>query len=223
MGRGVARICRSLVLLGSLWLLPPAGTAQPSEQTSADYRHQLVPTPYGWPRRRHWCVWVEPASAEGPSARWDQAWSQAVETALASWADLVSISRAGHPEQAQVRLLRRRPPLQRGRASHGRAELELVPRQRGSTSWLEPRVQVSISPGQRAEAIQATALHELGHAFGMWGHSDESADAMAAVPGPTPILRLTARDKATFLWLQHQPGLQGDDGAAGLDGAPCGA
>jgi predicted Zn-dependent protease len=70
---------------------------------------------------------------------------------------------------------------------------------------VEPRVRVLISPGQRREAIQATALHELGHAFGLWGHSDDPADAMAVSPGSQPILRLSARDRATVRWLYGQP------------------
>jgi hypothetical protein len=31
---------------------------------------------------------------------------------------------------------------------------------------------------------------------------------MAAVPGAMPVLELSARDRATFLWLQQQPGLE---------------
>ena len=50
-------------------------------------------------------------------------------------------------------------------------------------------------------------LHELGHAFGLWGHSDQAGDALAAVPGSQPVLELSARDRATLLWLQAQPGL----------------
>jgi predicted Zn-dependent protease len=66
-------------------------------------------------------------------------------------------------------------------------------------------VRVLISPDQRLEALQATALHELGHAFGLWGHSDQSDDAMAATPGRQPILRLSPRDRATVRWLYGQP------------------
>lgn len=180
----------------------------PEPSAFADYRHRLSSTPLGWPTRPHWCVWVEPALEDGPAARWEQAWLQAVEAALATWADLVPITRVASPDQAQVRILRRRPPLRGGRASHGRAELALALVQRGQQQVeLEPQVQVSLSPGQRQEALQATALHELGHAFGLWGHSDDRRDAMAAVPGPVPVLQLSPRDRATFQWLQRQPGL----------------
>jgi predicted Zn-dependent protease len=70
---------------------------------------------------------------------------------------------------------------------------------------VEPRLRLLISPGQRREAIQAAALHELGHAFGLWGHSDDPAEAMAVSPGSQPILRMSGRDRATVRWLYGQP------------------
>ena len=79
--------------------------------------------------------------------------------------------------------------------------------QRQGTWQLEPNVTVLISPGQAQPAIQATALHELGHAFGLWGHSDQPGDAMAVSPGAQPILQLSNRDLRTLQWLQQQPGL----------------
>ena len=205
--------------LGSTLVPPPSDrpvpTAPQADPSGLDYRHRLQATTFGWPRRDHWCVWVEPAATEGPAARWDQAWLQAVDGALASWGAVLPISRVSSPDQAQVLVFRRRPPIRNGRASHGRAELELARVRRaapgapgGETQQLEPRVTVMVSPGQRPEAIEATALHELGHAFGLWGHSDNPADAMAAVPGAKPIRQLSPRDRATVLWLQQQPGLR---------------
>lgn len=209
-GPGPAEGCPAAAVLALIPPPPGVGAGQApaaSEPSAGDYRQQLRPTAHGWPRRDRWCVWVEPAQAEGPAARWDQAWLEAVEQALASWAELVPIERVNDPEQAQVRILRRRPHLRGGRASHGRAELQLAVMKRDGGRQLEPRVVVMISPGQRASAMQANALHELGHAFGLWGHSEAAGDAMAAVPGATPVLELSPRDRATFLWLQQQPGL----------------
>jgi predicted Zn-dependent protease len=70
---------------------------------------------------------------------------------------------------------------------------------------LEPSVEVLLSPGQRAEALRATAVHELGHGFGLWGHSPNAADALAATPGPVPVLHPSPGDRATLEWLQRQP------------------
>lgn len=145
----------------------------------------------------------------GPTGIWEQRWQQAVLAALATWQQHLPVTLVSNPAQAQVLVQRRRPPLQNRRASHGRALLQLLTVQRNGQWQLEPRVEVLISPGQAAQAIQATALHELGHAFGLWGHSDAATDVMHAIPGPRPLLELSPRDRATLRWLQQQPALPG--------------
>ncbi len=177
------------------------------------YADQLRPTPLGWPLRRHWCVWVEPpTSADGSAAaRRQQDWTDAVNAGLSAWSELLSLSRVSRPEQAQVRIWRRRPPLRRlangrSRASHGRAVLQLLLVERQQRWQAEPRVELLLDPGQAPRFMQATALHELGHAFGLWGHSDDPADAMAAVPGARAVLQLSPRDRATLQWLLRQDG-----------------
>ena len=187
--------------------------APPPVPNGQDYRHLLRPTPAGWPVVAHWCVWIEPASATDGTgeARRQSEWLGAVSAALQQWSNLVSISRVSSPELAQVRVWRRRPPLQRQadgrlRASHGRAVLTLVAALRQQQWWAEPRIDVLLSAGQAPLPLQATALHELGHAFGLWAHSDQPGDAMAARPGAKPVLQLSRRDQATLQWLQSQSG-----------------
>lgn len=205
------------------WSLP-TGADQPSADSSAtrvsansnsntatlrgDYSHRLAPTPAGWPTRPSWCVWIQPVSHDGPSALWDQRWRKAVTAALTTWQRQLPIQVVSQPEQAQVLVHRRRPPIANNRASHGRALLQLLAVERNSLWQLEPRVDVLISPGQAEPAMQATALHELGHAFGLWGHSDQPGDALAVSPGARPVLELSPRDRATLQWLQRQPGLR---------------
>ena len=184
---------------------PPADHApQTAPATAPGYASQLQPSRWGWVAQQQWCIWVEPSPT---TDRWAQRWQTAVNTALSTWGEQVRLVRVSNPEDAQLRLWRRRPPLQNGRASHGRALLQLqqVQRQGRNSSALEPLVEVLISPGQRQAAIQATALHELGHGFGLWGHSELSSDVMGAVPGPTPALELSERDQQTLQWLFEQP------------------
>lgn len=184
-------------------LLVPAGA--PAQQPALDYRHRLQTTPLGWPLQATWCVWVEPATDDAAARRWEEALS----LALREWEQVLPIERVADPERAQVRVWRRRPALAldgtgRPRASHGRAILHLVRVGGEPAAAVEPRVEVLISPGQRQVAIQATALHELGHAFGLWGHSEDPADGLAASPGARPILQLSRRDRATVRWLYRQ-------------------
>jgi len=185
----------------------PAAAAIATESTG-DYRHRLRSTPLGWARLDRWCVWVEPAASTGPAALWDGRWHRAVQAALATWALLVPITVVDDPAQAQIRVERRRPPLQeingRLRAIHGRSLLRLLRVQRHGQWRLEPQVLVLIGPGQAEAALQATALHELGHAVGLWGHSDRPGDALAAVPGGSPVLAPSDRDRRTLIWLSQQ-------------------
>jgi hypothetical protein len=187
----------------------PRSNPAPASVSPDDYRDRLLPSPAGWAYLPRWCVWIEPVTSTGPEGVWQQRWHQAVDAALRQWQQELPIQRVEQSERAQVRLLRRRPPLLREagrlRASHGRAQLTPMEVERQGVWRLEPHVDVLISPGQRPAALQATAFHELGHAFGLWGHSDNPRDAMAAVPGATPVLELTSRDRATLRWLYAQP------------------
>ena len=178
---------------------------KPSLQTPAgadDYRDQLQTTVAGWPRLSRWCVWIEPGARE-------RRWQPAIEAALSHWQGVLPIELVKDPEQAQVLVSHRRPPLLqldgRQRASHGRTTMKARYVNRAGLWRLEPSLLVMVASAQRQAGIQATAVHELGHAFGLWGHSPDQGDAMAAAPGAKPVQQLSPRDLATLNWLYQQP------------------
>ena len=171
------------------------------------YASSLATTSLGPPVLKHWCVWVQPAAAT-PVNRWDQRWLDQVSSALTTWGALVPLTLVDNPDQANVLIHRQRPARRQvagvWRASNGRTQLQVVDVQREGRRRLEPLVKVMVSPGLRAEALQATALHELGHAFGLWGHSSVPTDVLAISQGERPVLVPSQRDRLTLAWVMQQ-------------------
>ncbi len=171
------------------------------------YASSIATTSLGPPVLKHWCVWVQPAAAT-PANRWDQRWLDQVSSALTTWRALVPLTLVDNPDQANVLIHRQRPARRQvagvWRASNGRTRLQVVDVQRQGRRRLEPLVKVMVSPGLRAEALQATALHELGHAFGLWGHSSVPTDVLAISQGERPVLVPSQRDRLTLAWVMQQ-------------------
>ncbi len=171
------------------------------------YASSIATTSLGPPVLKHWCVWVQPAAAT-PANRWDQRWLDQVSSALTTWRVLVPLTLVDNPDQANVLIHRQRPARRQvagvWRASNGRTQLQVVDVQRQGRRRLEPLVKVMVSPGLRAESLQATALHELGHAFGLWGHSSVPTDVLAISQGERPVLVPSQRDRLTLVWVMQQ-------------------
>lgn len=179
---------------------------QSLEGEAPGYAKRLATTAFGLPSLGKWCLWIEPVP--DPADRWSVRWRRAVDSALSRWRDQVPVALVNQPERAQIRILRKRPPRRRTdtgwRASNGRSVLRLAELNRAGQLRREPHVELLISPELRAEALEATALHELGHAFGLWGHSDDSRDALAVHQGAVPVLAPSDRDRQTLTWVRSQ-------------------
>jgi predicted Zn-dependent protease len=65
-------------------------------------------------------------------------------------------------------------------------------------------VEVLVSPELRVSVLKATAVHELGHTFGIWGHSPQPDDVMAVHQNQNPVLKLSNRDRVTLNWLYQR-------------------
>ena len=171
------------------------------------YASSIATTSLGPPVLKNCCVGVQPAAAT-PVNRWDQRWLDQVSSALTTWRALVPLTLVDNPDQANVLIHRQRPARRQvagvWRASNGRTQLQVVDVQRQGRRRLEPLVKVMVSPGLRAEALQATALHELGHAFGLWGHSSVPTDVLAISQGERPVLVPSQRDRLTLAWVMQQ-------------------
>ena len=171
------------------------------------YASSIATTSLGPPGVKHLCVWGQPAAAT-PANRWDQRWLDQVSSALTTWRALIPLTLVDNPNQANVLIHRQRPARRQvagvWRASNGRTQLQVVDVQRQGRRRLEPLVKVMVSPGLRAEALQATALHELGHAFGLWGHSSVPTDVLAISQGERPVLVPSQRDRLTLAWVMQQ-------------------
>ena len=176
-------------------------------KSAPGYGSVLATTSLGPPVLQKWCVWLEPADHQPPD-RWEERWTMAVEASLSVWEEVLPITRVMSPAQAHIQIFQRRPPRRRigsqWRASNGRSRLQVVEVQRRGQWRLEPRVDVLVSPELRASVIEATAIHELGHAFGLWGHSPQPNDVMAVHQNQKPVVKLSQRDRVTLNWLYQR-------------------
>lgn len=159
---------------------------------------------------------TEPAFTSASAQRFHN-WVNGVLQAVAEWSVYLPLEVVSQPEEADITVWRSQPSqpasfnretgkfeLPRVRSAETRYEFYLRPCADGTGQVLAQKFTIQLSPAQTVEYTIATARHELGHALGIWGHSQLESDVMhfSQVSNPPKI---SARDINTLQRIYKQP------------------
>jgi predicted Zn-dependent protease len=178
---------------------------------NGDYFSQVTSTQVGYlvwsqfPVR----VYVEPLKAV--NSKQAEEWVNTVLQAVQEWSVYLPLTVVKQPEDADITIVRKAPPLQIFPNSTPNSE---IPRARSAQTTYEVyvsknnllfhRFTILLSPSQTSQYLLAATRHELGHALGIWGHSSLPTDALyfSQVRNPPPI---SPRDVNTLKRVYEQP------------------
>jgi len=118
----------------------------------------------------------------------NQQWVEAVLQAIQDWNQYLPLLEVKEPQTADIVIKRSPPPLKTTFNPQAR-QLEIPRAATAQTNYkiyisehnppkLAHRMTIHINPGLAPKSTQATARHEIGHALGIWGHSDSTRDVM---------------------------------------------
>ncbi|ARV63068.1 peptidase [Nostocales cyanobacterium HT-58-2] len=187
--------------------LPPTLVQWQDSTKSGDYFSQVTPVQVGYlvwsqfPVR----VYVEPPKAINSNQA--EEWVNTVLQAVQEWNFYLPLKIVEQPEDADITVVRKAPPLQTSPNSK-------IPRARSAQTTYEFYVNTShvlshrftilLSPSQTGQYLLAATRHELGHALGIWGHSPLPTDSLYFSQIRNPPL-ISARDVNTLKRVYEQP------------------
>ncbi|MBE9028809.1 matrixin family metalloprotease [filamentous cyanobacterium LEGE 11480] len=146
----------------------------------ANYGDQLRQTPVGSLRWSQFPITVAIDLADSRAPR-EAIWLKAVRQAISEWHAYLPLVETDNLERANIIVRRSTVPIRRDqngkllriRAAETRFDFFVDPDQ-----YLRHRMTIYLSPNQADGVLITTARHEMGHALGIWGHSDRPTDVM---------------------------------------------
>ena len=185
---------------------PLPSTLQTSaEDETSDYFQEIKKLPLGYLIWSQFPVQIYVGSSHFSDASRAQAWTDDVLAAIAEWSPFLPLEITADADQADITIEQVRPK----RSSNGRIRsAQATPKVFCNGDRLKHRFKIEISPSQTGQYIKAATRHELGHALGIWGHSNNKEDVLyfSQVSNPPSI---SQRDINTLKKVYEQPTLLG--------------
>lgn len=187
---------------------------------STDYLAQITPHLVGYfvfsqfPIKVYFDQPKQPINASNFSELRFQQWADAVKKAITDWNQYLPMVEVEKSTEADIVIKRQHPPIKtkinpetglydlaRVRAAETRYKFYVSEKQ---PQLLLHQMSIDISPDQTNEYILSSVRHELGHALGIWGHSEQKTDIMYfSQVRDSPLI--SARDINTLKKIYQQP------------------
>ncbi|WPF90051.1 matrixin family metalloprotease [Cyanobacterium aponinum UTEX 3222] len=143
-----------------------------------------------------------------------QQWQKAVKDAIAPWQEYIEIRQIDNADIADI-VITRQPPAIKAEINPETGLYDL-PRNRAATTsvrfyltednppLLKHKMAIAVNPNQIFEYLVSNISHEMGHALGIWGHSDNPQDIMYYAH-TREIPQISPRDINTLKKVYQQP------------------